>query len=241
MKREGLIVTYLRLTFGWLGSPKFWRVFAAAAENVHGIITLESAWLLDEEKEMMARVKVVEAWEEGKTTTVPPYAKFKPHPGVRKSDPFLTTVHIDDLLLVRVRQADTDRSPLVASASFASECVRLFRPPVEDAVTPIFAPKKSTDWDTTMDALGSISNSHTLRIHFPRQKPEATNALLYDRWSVRRRRENARDELSVADKLRNHPYVVRAGRYCVWEVLELTALSDSDNGKQLKHSARFNR
>ena len=160
-----LIVIDFRLMCGWSGSPGYWGSLASAAEHAHCNTTLESTRLLDEGKKMMAHVKLAEAWEEGNPTPVPPEAKIRPHPGGGKSDPFLTTVYVDDFLLVRVQQADADRSPLEASVSLASDCVRLFGPG-ENGVTPIVAPKKSTYWNTTIDALEFTVNSHTLTIFF---------------------------------------------------------------------------
>ena len=79
---------------------------------------------------------------------------------------------MDDYLLIRVQHSDDARSALIASASRASDHVRLFGPG-KDGVTPILAPKQSTDWDTRIDALGFTINSHTLRISFTREKTEA--------------------------------------------------------------------
>ena len=50
----------------------------------------------------------------------------------------------------------------------------------EGGVTPIFAPKKTTDWDTTIDALGFTLNSPIVRISFPREKDDAIKGLLSD-------------------------------------------------------------
>ena len=78
-------------------------------------------------------------------------------------------MYVDNYLLIRVQHSDDDRSALIASASLASDRVHLFGPG-EDGVTPILAPKKSTDWGITIDALGFTINSHTLRILFSREK-----------------------------------------------------------------------
>ena len=55
-----LAVIYFRLTFGRSGSPGFWGVMSAVAAHAHCNTTIDSAQLLDEGKEMMAHVKVVE-------------------------------------------------------------------------------------------------------------------------------------------------------------------------------------
>ena len=84
-------------------------------------------------------------------------------------DPFFTTVYD---VPIRVKHSDDDKTALIGSASLASDHVRLFGPG-EEGVTPILAPKKSRDWDTTIDALGFTINSHTMTISFPRQKADA--------------------------------------------------------------------
>ena len=67
-------------------------------------------------------------------------------------------MYVDDYLLIRVQHSDDDKTALIASASLASSHVRLIGPG-EERVTPILAPKKSTNWDTTIDALGFTTNS----------------------------------------------------------------------------------
>ena len=81
---------------------------------------------------------------------------------------------VDDYLLTKVKHSDDDTTALIASASLASDHVWLFGLG-EVGATPILAPKKSTDWDTTMDALGFTIKSHTMRISFPREKVDAIN------------------------------------------------------------------
>ena len=91
---------------------------------------------------------------------------------------FFTTVYVDDYLLIRVHHSD-DKTALIASASLASDHVPLFGPG-EEGVTPILGPKKSTGWDTTIDALGFTIDSHTMRISLPREKADAIKRLLLD-------------------------------------------------------------
>ena len=98
-------------------------------------------------------------------------------------------------------------------------------------MSPILAPKKSTNWDSTIDALGLTINSHTMRILFPRGKANDIKRLLLDQWPVSRRRASARDVLSLAGKVWNLTYVVRAGRYFVWRLLRLTGLYDASARK----------
>ena len=92
----------------------------------------------------MAHVKVVERWEGGKPTPIPPDAKVRTHLGGGKFDPFLTSAYEDDYLQVRVQHSDDDTTALMASAPLVSDHVRLFGPG-EVGVTPILAPKKRTD------------------------------------------------------------------------------------------------
>ena len=118
--------------------------------------------------------------------------------------------------------------------------MRLFGPGAEGE-TPILAPKKSTDWDTTIDALGFTVNSHTLRISYPREKTGAIKRLLYDQWPASRRYAKVKEVLSVTGKLWNLTYVVRAGRYFVWRLLRLSGLHDAQNQKQQNRTVRLGR
>ena len=108
--------------------------------------------------------------------------------------------------------------------------------PGEEGVTPILAPKKSTDWDATIDALGFIIYSHTMRISFLREKADAIKRLLRDPWPASRRHAKARAVLSMAWKRWNLTYIVRAGRYFVWSPLRLTGLHDSRGSKKQNHT-----
>ena len=65
------------------------------------------------------------------------------------------------------------KTAFVAAASLASDHVRLFRPGGE-GVSPILAPKNSTDWGSTINALGFTINSHTMRTSFPRENVNDT-------------------------------------------------------------------
>ena len=136
---------------------------SAAAEHAHCNTTIKTAQLLNEGIHMMAHVKIVDCWEEGKPTPVPDDAKIRAHRGGGMFDPFFATVYVDDYLLMRVQHSDHDTTALTASASLALDPVRLFGPG-ETGATPILAPKKSTGWDTTIDALGFTINLHTMRI-----------------------------------------------------------------------------
>ena len=117
----------------------------------------------------MAHEKVVERCEDGKPTPIPPDAIVRTHSGGGKLDPFFTAVYVDDYLQVRVQHSDDDTTAFIAAASLGSDHVRLVGPG-EVGVTSILAPKKSTDWDTTIDALGFTISSHTTRVSVPREK-----------------------------------------------------------------------
>ena len=108
-------------------------------------------------------------------------------------------MYVDDYLQVRVQHSDDDTTAIIASASLGSNHVRLFGPG-EVGVTPILAPRKLTDWDTTIDALGFTISSHTMRITVPRQKVEAIKRLLFEQCPHSRREATARDVLSMACK-----------------------------------------
>ena len=124
----------------------------------------------------MAHVRIMEPWEVGTPTQIPQRPGFgrQREGGVwTRSLPRYTS---DDYLLARVQQDSNDRSALTASASFASDRIGLFGPG-EIGETPVLAPKKSTDWDTTIDALGYTIDSHRMRISTTQAKVEAMRAL----------------------------------------------------------------
>ena len=149
-------------------------------------------------------------------------------------------MYVDDYLLIKVLHSDDDTIALTASASLASDHVRLFGQG-EEGATPILAPQKSTDWDNTIDALGFTIESHTMRISFPREKVDAIKRLLREQWPVDHRQAKVRDVLNMAGKLWNLTYVVRAGRYFVWRLLRLTGLHDSPGSKNQNRALELGR
>ena len=171
---------------------------------------------------------------------MPADVNIRAHSGGRKFDAFFTTVYVEDYLLIRVQHSDDDRSALIASSSLASHHVRLFGPG-DDGVTPILVPKKSTDWDTTIDALCFTINSHILRISSTREKTGAIKRLLFEHWPASRQQEKAREVLSPAGKLWNLTYVVRADRYSCGGSLRLTGLHDSHDQKHQNHTLSLGR
>ena len=72
---------------------------------------------------------------------------------------FFATVYVNDHLLIRVQRSD-DKTALMASASLVSDHVSLLGRG-EQGVSPIVAPKKSTNWDSTIDAVRFTIKSHT--------------------------------------------------------------------------------
>ena len=174
---------------------------------------------------------MVDRCQEGTPTLIPPDAEIRAHSGGDISDPFFfTTVYVGDYLLIRMQHPDDDKTPLIASASLASGHERSFGPE-EERVTPSFVWKKSTDWDSTTNALGYAMNSHTMRTSFPCEKANAIKRLLLDQWFLGRRRATARDVLTMARKLWNLTYVVRAGGCFVWRLLRLAGSHNSSAGK----------
>ena len=236
---DDLIVIDFRLTFGWTGSPGNFGIMASAAEHAHCNTTLDTAQLLPEGKKMMEHVKIVDRWELGDPTPVPPDTQVQKSGGGKLSSPFMTTVYVDDHALLRAQQSDADQSALIVSASLASDYVRLFGPG-EAGETPILAPKKSSDWNTTLEFLGFVINSHTLQISVPPEKARAIKTTLENDWPRDRHSATAQEVFSIAGKLWNLTYVVRAGKYFVWRLLRLTGLH-STRSKNQSHSVELGR
>ena len=107
----------------WSGSPVFWGVRFAVVEHAHCNTTLASTQILRGGEDRISSVKVVDRWKEENPTTVPADAKIRAHRGGG-------------------RHSDDNTIALTASASLASNHVRMFWPG-ETGVTPVLAPKKS--------------------------------------------------------------------------------------------------
>ena len=183
----------------------------------------------------MAHIKGVYWWQHRKPTPFAPDKKLRAQAGGDLEDRFFATVYVDDYLRVKEHHSDDDTTALTASASLASDHVRLFVRG-EEGVAPILAPKKSTDLDTTIDALRFIINSHTMKTLFPSEKVDAIKRSLSEQWPVDRRQGKVRKVLSMAGKLWNLTYVVRADIYLLWRLLRLTGLHDSPSSET--HSSR---
>ena len=83
---------------------------------------------------------------------------------------------------------------------------------VKRAKTPTLAPKKSTDRNSTVDALGFTINTHNMRISVTKERVEAIRCILDLEWPSSRTHAGAQAVLSMAGKLWNLTYVVRARR-----------------------------
>ena len=108
-------------------------------------------------------------------------------------------------------------------ASLASDYVRLVGPG-EPGETPILSPKNSSNWNTVVEFLGFVINSHTLEILVTTKEAQAIKTALVDDWPHYRRRATAHEVFSTAGKLWNLTYVIRAGKYFMWRLLRLTDL-----------------
>lgn len=228
---DELIVIDFRLPFGWAGSPGNFGVMASAAEHAHCQTRLSTVKLLPEGERMVSHLKIVDPWETGEPTPVPIDAKIRPSEGGEMDSPLFTVTYVDDHGLLRAQHGENDLSALVASASLASDYLRLFGPG-ETGDTPILAPKKSSDWDTKLEFLGFVINSHTLEISVTEKKAGAIKDALVDEWPRNRRRATAQEVFSIAGKLWNLTYVIRAGKYFVWRLLRLTGLHTSGGSNQ---------
>ena len=119
-----------------------------------------------------------------------------------------------------------DQTALVSSVSLASDHVRLFGSGERDEV-PILAPKKTTDWNSIVDALGFTINTHTMRISITKERVDAIRDTLEQDWPRSKQYAQAQDVLSMAGKLWNLTYVARAGRYFVCQLLRLADLHEN--------------
>ena len=104
-----LVVIDFRLMFGWTGSPGIFGVMASAAEHSHCNIDLSNVQVLPEGIKIMEHVEIVDRWEVGDPTPVPPDAKIRASKGGKLSSPFDTVIYVDDHGLTRAQQSDEDK------------------------------------------------------------------------------------------------------------------------------------
>ena len=97
------VVIDVRLTFGWTGSPGNFGVMASAAEHFHCNTDLSNVQLWPEGVNMMEHVEIVDRWEVGDPTPVPPEAKIRASKGGKLSSPFHKVVYVDDHGLMRAQ------------------------------------------------------------------------------------------------------------------------------------------
>ena len=138
-------------------------------------------------------------------------------------EPFSTSVYVNDFIMASLQVESFNQTALAASASLASDHVRLFGSGEKDEVH-ILAPNKSTDYNSIVNALGFTINTHTVRISITKERVDDIRHTLEQDWPRSKQYAREQDVSSMADKLWNPTYVVRAGRYFVWQPLRLTDL-----------------
>ena len=100
--------------------------------------------ILPEGKARMSHVKLEKPWETGSPTQIPTGVRVNAPRKAGASEPFLTSMYLDDFIIASAQRNVSDQTALLASTSLASDNVRLFGPG-EKGETPILASKKSTD------------------------------------------------------------------------------------------------
>ena len=90
-----LVVIDVRLMVGWTDSTGNFRVMASVAEHSHCNTDLSNVQLLPEGVKMMEHVEIVDCWEVGNPTPVPPDAKIRASKEGKLSSPFHTVVYVD--------------------------------------------------------------------------------------------------------------------------------------------------
>ena len=156
---------------------------AAAVEHAHCNTTVDSEVILPEEKSTTSHVKIVKPWETGSPTQIPAGVTTNVPRKEGANEPFLTSVYVYDFIMASVQRNASDQAALLASTSLASDNVRLFGPG-KNSETPIRAPKKSIDWNSTVDALGFTINTHTMRISVTKERVEAIRSILDLEWPL---------------------------------------------------------
>ena len=155
-------------------------------------------------------------------------------------DSFFATVYVDDFILVRVQQDPSDQTAL-DRVGLPSIIPRTPVWPGRRRGNPHSLPHE-TNWDTTVDALliGYTINTHAMRNSITRENVAALRDLLEREWLSERAEASAQEVLSIAGKLWNLTFVVRAGRYFVWQLLRITGLHSSAAKSSKKKGVSFN-
>ena len=99
---------------------------AAAVERAHCKTTVDSPVILPEGKAMMSHVKIGKPWETGSPTQIPTGVTVNASRKRGANEPFLTSVYVDDFIMASMQRNASDQTALIASASLASDTVRLF-------------------------------------------------------------------------------------------------------------------
>ena len=168
---------------------------------------------------MIEHVEIGDRWEVGDPTPVPPDANIRASKGEKLSSLFQTVVHVDDYDLIRAQQSDEEKISCsrvglarigLRTTFWAGKAGRDTHP----------SAKKRSNWNTILEVLGFVNNSHTLQISVAKKKKaQAIQMVLVDDWPRCRRRATAQEVFSIAGKLWNLTYVIRAGKYFVWRLL----------------------
>ena len=150
------VVIDFRLTFGWTGSPGNFGVMTSAAEHSHCNTDLSNVQRLPEGVNMVERVEVVDRWEvgdpkksceQGGEAVVPfPQDAICRRPRLHKSPAIgRGKISFNRVGLARIRSRTTFWAGRAGRNTYPSA-------------------KKSLNWNTTVEFLGFIINSHTLEI-----------------------------------------------------------------------------
>ena len=142
---------------------------ASAAEHSHCNTDLSNVQVLPEGVKMIEHVEIGDRWEVGDPTPVPPDAKIRASKGEKLSSLFHTVVHVDDHDFIRAQQSDEEKISFsrvglarigLRTTFWAGKAGRDTHP----------STKKRSNWNTTLEFLGFVNNSHTLQISVTKKK-----------------------------------------------------------------------
>ena len=158
-----LVVIDFRLMFGWTGSPGNFGVMASAGEHYHRNSDLSNVQLLPEGVEMMEHVEMSRPLGSRRSHSRTAGQKYSCEQGGKAFESF---PHGGIC-----RRPRPNKSPAIGRGQISYSCVGLARiglrmtfGPGKPGETSIPAPKKNSNWNTTLEFLGFIINSHTLEI-----------------------------------------------------------------------------
>ena len=239
-----LVVVDRRFQFGWRNSPGLWSLFASAPEYSHVNTSHENAVITESGRKATAHVEVTQPPATDRPNPLPRCCRVPPNPGGGIAAIFFVRYYVVDGLMVKVQRYPSGIRCLMASASLASDHLRLFgersaRDP------PLLSARKVPSWDTRLGVLGWERDTIAMTISLPSSKLVKLCHLLRE-WPADRLLASVKEVRSLLGKLLRVCEVARAGKFSYvacstrWAFLRLRYGRESSSRHGFRDAGGFN-